>query len=170
MNLYIYELSINNKNGDFMTFLLVFIFKIVENTINTLRIIVISNNKKILGAILLGVTSLIWIITTSIVIMRNNILEIIFFVLGSIIGSYLGSFIEEKIALGNCLITVITDNNYTDDITKKISNKMSIINNKNEDVLMIISSRKERSSLVEIIKKINDKAIIMSERIYRING
>ena len=167
--MYNYELSINNKNGDCML-LLIFILKIIENCLNTIRIILVSNNKKVLGALLLGITSLLWIISASIVIINNSILKIISFVIGSVIGSYLGSLIEEKIALGTSLITVIIDNKYTDIIRNKINYKISIIKNDNEDILLIIVPRKKRNNLVNIIKKINNNATIISERIYHING
>ncbi len=67
--------------------------------LSTVRIIVIAKNKKILGAILNGLISLVWIFSTSMVIsnINKNILKIISFCLGAIIGSYLGSIIENKI-------------------------------------------------------------------------
>ena len=150
--------------------LLIFILKIIENCLNTIRIILVGNNKKVLGALLLGITSLLWIISASIVIINNSILKIISFVIGSVIGSYLGSLIEEKIALGTSLITVIIDNKYTDIIRDKINYKISIIKNDKEDILLIIVPRKKRNNLVNIIKKINNNATIISERIYHING
>ena len=67
--------------------------------LSTVRIIVIAKNKKILGAILNGLISLVWIFSTSMVIsnINKNLFKIIFFCLGAIIGSYLGSIIENRI-------------------------------------------------------------------------
>ena len=67
--------------------------------LSTVRIIVIAKNKKILGAILNGLISLVWIFSTSMVIsnINKNIVKIISFCLGAIIGSYLGSIIENRI-------------------------------------------------------------------------
>ena len=72
---------------------------IIEEALKTLRIIVIANGKKILGAILQFFVALIWIIVTGNVIMniKNDPIKIFFYALGSLIGSYIGSFIEEKI-------------------------------------------------------------------------
>lgn len=82
-----------------ITYLIIFIFKIVENSLSTLRIIVVANNKKLLGAILQGIISLIWIFSTGLVVIniQKDPLKIIAFTSGSIIGSYIGSIIEEKI-------------------------------------------------------------------------
>ena len=67
--------------------------------LSTVRIIVIAKNKKTLGAILNGLISLVWIFSTSMVIsnINKNIFKIISFCLGAIIGSYLGSIIENRI-------------------------------------------------------------------------
>ena len=82
-----------------LIYILIFIFKIVENTLSTLRIIVIADRKKILGAILQGTVSIVWVISTSLVVIniQKDIFKIISFTLGAFIGSYIGSIIEEKI-------------------------------------------------------------------------
>ena len=83
------------------TYLFIFFSKIIENTLSTLRLIVVANGKKKLGAILNGIISFTWIFSTSIVIININkdVFKIFFFCLGAIVGSYLGSVIEEKIAI-----------------------------------------------------------------------
>ena len=92
-----------------LTNLLIFTFKVIENTLSTLRIIVISNGKKLLGAILQGTVSIVWVISTSLVVIniQKDPLKIISFTLGALIGSYIGSIIEEKLALGTNMITTI---------------------------------------------------------------
>lgn len=80
-----------------LIYILILLFKITENTLSTIRIIVIADRKKLLGAILQGTVSLIWIISTSLVVIDiKDIIKIISFTLGAVIGSYLGSTIEEK--------------------------------------------------------------------------
>ena len=81
-----------------MLYICIFISKIIENTLSTLRLILVSKGKKKIGALLQGLVASIWVLSTGIVIIDINkdIYKIIFFVLGSIIGSYLGSSIEEK--------------------------------------------------------------------------
>lgn len=83
-----------------ITYILIFAFKIIENTLSTIRIIVISNRKKILGAILQGTVSIVWVISTSLVVIniQKDPFKIISFTLGATIGSYIGSIIEEKLS------------------------------------------------------------------------
>ena len=84
-----------------ITYRLIFTFKVIENTLSTLRIIAISNRKKILGAILQGTVSIVWVISTSLVVIniQKDPLKIISFTIGATIGSYIGSIIEEKIKI-----------------------------------------------------------------------
>ncbi len=80
-----------------MIYIIIFVSKIIENTLSTLRIILISKGKKKIGALLQGLVALSWIFSTSIIIIDiDNIYKILFFILGSVIGSYLGSSIEER--------------------------------------------------------------------------
>ena len=93
---------------NYMIYLFIFICKILENSIATLRLIIVSNGKKIEGAILNFILSFIWIISTSLVVLNNNIYKILIFAIGSLIGSYIGSILEEKIALGNNMLYIIS--------------------------------------------------------------
>lgn len=79
-------------------YFLIFIFKIIENTLSTLRLILVSKGKKKIGALLQGFVALVWILSISITIvdLNKDLFKVFFFVTGSIIGSYLGSLIEEK--------------------------------------------------------------------------
>ena len=79
-------------------YLAILITKIIENTLSTVRIIMIAKQKKIIGSLLNGIIAFVWILSTGLVLrnIREDPYKIIFFCAGSIIGSYLGSFIEER--------------------------------------------------------------------------
>ena len=139
-----------------MIYLYIFICKILENSIGTLRLIIVSNGKKLEGAILNFILSLIWIISTSLVVLNNNIYKILIFAIGSLIGSYIGSLLEEKIALGNNMLFVVSKK------YKKIS-KLENTYLINKDILMIMVKRKKRKEIIDKILNIDNKAIIISE-------
>ena len=162
-----------------LLYIIIFFSKVIENAIGTLRIIVVANGKKIIGAILQGVVSIIWICVTGIVV--TNILEdpfkIVAFSLGSVVGSYLGCFLEEKIALGNTLLTVIVEEKLEATISEKIRNhKFAITSTKGKgkekerSILFIFLPRKKVSALVKMIKSIDVDALILSENASRIYG
>ncbi len=160
-------------------YILIFLSKVFENMLATLRIILIANGKKKLGALLQGLVALVWICVTGVVV--TNILKdpfkIIAFVLGSIAGSYLGSILEEKIALGNKLLTIIVNNNYHEIITKKIrENNFAVTTTlgKGKDnekaILFTLIPRKSIKSIIKIVKSIDVDALVISENAFNIYG
>lgn len=158
-----------------LLYMAIFFSKIIENALSTLRLIVVANGKKKLGAILNGIVALVWIFVTGIVIIDVNkdLLKVVFFVIGSIVGSYLGSIIEEKIALGsNMLICITKEIN-----EKKIKNKLNDYQitticekDNNYSVLLIVLKRKEITKISKILKRIDKDIIIISEKAKTINN
>ena len=150
-------------------YVLIFISKIIENALSTLRLIIVSNGKKKIGAILQGMISLVWIFSLSITIIDINkdILKILFFVIGSTFGSLLGSIIEEKIALGSNMLICIIKEIYEDDIKEKLDNyQITTICEKDNtySILLILLKRKEINKITKIIKKIDKNCILISEK------
>ncbi len=160
-----------------LTYLAIFIAKIIENTLSTLRLIVVAKGKKLFGAILQFIIAFVWVITTGIVVVniKDDPLKIVFFAFGSLIGSYLGSYIEEKIALGNDMIKVIVDKDNCEKIYNALSEKYLVTSingkKKNQDIaiLCIIAKKKERSKLISIIQKLDKEAIITIEAIKNVS-
>ena len=158
-----------------LIYILIFISKIIENTLSTLRLIVVSNGKKKIGAILNGFIALVWIFSISITIIDINkdMIKIVFFILGSIVGSYLGSIIEEKIALGNIVLMCITKEIYESEIKNRLSNyQITTICEKDNthSLLLIFLKRREINKISKIIKKIDKYSILISEKAKSINN
>ncbi len=154
-----------------MQYILIFGAKTLENILTTIRIIVISNQKKLLGAILNIFIAIIWIYAT--VALLHNFtskpLKIVAFALGCFTGSYLGCLIEEKIALGENMITCITeDDNKLIDGLRALNYQVTTIDgegiNDKKKVLLIMIPRKKKFSLVRLIKLIDSKAMIITEK------
>ena len=94
-----------------MIYLALFFLKIIENALATLRIIVIANGKKLFGAFLNFLMSLSWIFSTSLVLVdiQSDPFKIFVYSFGTFLGSYLGSLLEEKLAIGKNMVIAITD-------------------------------------------------------------
>ena len=144
-----------------MIYFFIFILKIIDNSISTLRLIIVANGKKLLGAILNLIISFIWILSTSLVIIKDNPYKIIAFALGSMIGSYIGSIIEEKIAIGTNMIYIISKKENV--LKQKIEELNYITHIINENILIIMVQRKKRKELLKIINNVDKDAIIISE-------
>ena len=152
-----------------MIYILIFISKVIENALSTLSLIVVANGKKKMGAILQGLITLVWIFSISITIVDINkdILKIVFFSLGSLVGSYLGSIIEEKVALGSNILICITKEIYENNIKDKLKKyQITTICEKDNtySILLILLKRKEINKISRIIKKIDKKSILISEK------
>lgn len=157
---------------NFTMYFFIFILKVIENTLGTLRLIVVANGKKWFGAILQGIIAIIWVLSAGIVIININDdpLKIVFFALGSLIGSYIGSLIEERIALGSSMITAIVDEKKAQLIIRTLRKQNYIINanyisNSKTKTIIIMVHRKRIKRVSKIIKTIDNKAIIVAHNI-----
>ena len=151
-----------------MDYLLIFSAKTIENILSTLRIIFLSNNKKILSAVINSLLAFTWLYSTITLIknISSKPQSILAYLLGCFIGSYIGSVIENTLALGDNMITCIA--NKDSELTSKLRNKGYVvteidgygINNK-EKILLIMIPRKKKYKLVKLIKSIDNKTAII---------
>ena len=144
-----------------MVYIIIFILKILENALGTLRLIIVSNGKKVEGAVLNFLLSVVWVISTSMVVIDNNIYKILVFAFGSLIGSYVGSVLEEKIALGNNMLFIISKK--YDQIKNKLNNSKINCYLISKDIVIVMTSRKKRKEVIDLILSIDNQAEIISE-------
>lgn len=144
-----------------MVYIIIFILKILENALGTLRLIIVSNGKKVEGAVLNFLLSVVWVISTSMVVIDNNIYKILVFAFGSLIGSYVGSVLEEKIALGNNMLFIISKK--YDQIKNKLTNSKINCYLISKDIIIVMTSRKKRKEVIDLILSIDNQAEIISE-------
>lgn len=147
------------------TYILIFFLKIFENTINTLKILYTYSNQKFLSCLLQMLCSLLFITTTSLVVINmNDFFIIIVFSLGCTIGSYIGNILEEKIALGNNIIICITSLDIMENIRnngyKLTSTKGTGLDTKN--IIFIMTSRKRKRKLITLLNNLDKNIFIIS--------
>jgi len=89
--------------------LLIFLARVTDVSIGTFRIILISKGKKVVAAILGFIEISVWLLAISQVFQHlTNAACFLAYGLGFATGNYLGITIEEKIALGQQVIRIIT--------------------------------------------------------------
>jgi len=154
----------------------IFIFKAIEEALRTLHIIVVSNGKKWLGAIVQFFVAIIWLVVTGTVIVdiKEDPFKILFYALGSLIGSFLGSALEEKIALGYIVLMVEVNNDISKSLMTRLKNSRfsikSVRGSKDKtDLLMITAKRKKTDEVIKIIRSFDKDAEIMTEKIKLVN-
>lgn len=157
-------------------YFMIFFSKVIENALATLRLIVVANGKKWLGAFLQFVVALVWVFVTGAVVngIKEDPFKIVVFAFGSFVGSYVGSYIEERLALGNNMITAIIDPNYYPQIVKALKKEhygVTILegNNQNKMILLILIPRKERAEVTDIITRYDSNAFISAEKVVPIS-
>lgn len=156
-------------------YIFIFLCKIAENMIATLRIIIINNNRKFLGAILQFTNTLIWILGTSLVIVdiQKDIFKILVFAFGSLIGSYLGSKIEEKLSLGDNIIICMSSKPIDVQIRKQGYAVTTVLGKgmvEDKNILFIVIPRYKNNDLFKLIEKLDKKAAIICEKTNIIQG
>lgn len=89
--------------------LLIFFSRVADVTIGTIRIVFVARGKKQIAPFLGFVEVLIWIIAMSQILKyANNWPSYLAWAGGFAVGNYIGLWIEEKLAIGNLVIRVIT--------------------------------------------------------------
>lgn len=160
-------------------YILIFVAKIIENALGTIRLIVVAHGKKHVGAILAFIISLVWVTAIGAVVVDINEdwFKIIVFAFGTYIGSYVGSTLEEKIAIGNNLLITITNDVLGPVIVKKLRSKnfaVTVLQGDGKEsskyVLMMLISRKKQPEIIKYIKEIDNDAMVMCESVNSIMG
>lgn len=103
-----------------MIYLIIFIAKIIEVTLSTLRIVFISKGQRNIGFVVAIFENAIWVILAGTVVVgiTEDPLKMVAYVTGFAIGCYIGSWLEEKIALGITNLNIVTN----EVVSKKIIN------------------------------------------------
>lgn len=152
--------------------ILIFTARVVDVTIGTVKIILISRGYKLISASLAFVEVLIWLVAMS-QIMQNltNFWYYIAFATGFATGTFVGMYIEEKIAIGVVLIQIITKNDATELIgfLREKGYGVTIVNAKGNsgpvDIIYTIIKRRNFKNAINAINNFNPQAFYSIEDI-----
>ncbi len=152
--------------------LLICLARIVDVSLGTLRIILVSKGIKSIAPILGFFEILIWLLAIG-QVMQNltNITNYFAYALGFAIGNYIGIMIEQKLAMGRVVVQVITRRDATELINflRLADFGLTVIEaNGGTGPVHIIFTITKRSNLpyvIETIKNYNPKAFYLIEDI-----
>jgi len=92
--------------------LLIFLSRILDVSLGTMRIVFISKRLKFLASFLGFFEVLIWLVAINIIMQNlNNVIGYLAYGLGFAMGNYLGIYLEEKLAVGQAILRIITRKN-----------------------------------------------------------
>jgi uncharacterized protein YebE (UPF0316 family) len=150
--------------------LLIMLARVVDVSLDTIRVIMVAKGYKNLAPFIGFVQSLIWLIViTRIMANMGNWLTYIGYAAGFGIGTYVGIILEGKLALGYELVRVITRLGATDLINglREKGYPVTTVEGEGREgkvgVLYIITKRKVLKDVISLIKQYNPKAFYTIE-------
>ncbi len=150
--------------------LLIIVARICDVSMGTLRIIYLSKGLKTLAAVLGFFEVFIWLVAiTRIMANLDNWVSFVAYPLGFSIGVYVGMKIEERIALGQQLVRIITrkDASQLTQALRKTGYSVTALKAEGSQgevgVLYSIVNRKNMEEIVSIIKQFNPNAFYTIE-------
>ncbi len=150
--------------------LLVFLARILDVSIGTLRIIFVAKGVKYFAALLGFFESLIWLVAVAQVMQNLNSWQTyIAFALGFAVGNYVGVVLEERIALGNILIRIITQREAHEllSVLRKEGYGVTSVEAQGEfgpvSLIFSVIKRKNVRKIVALIKQYNPNAFYTIE-------
>ena len=152
--------------------LLIFIARVTDVTLGTIRVIFVSKGLKYLAPIIGFFEVLIWLIAIG-QIMKNlsNYLSYIAYAGGFATGNYVGMIIAEKMYIGVALLRVITQKDASELVKSLSSQKYGVTYvdgygaQGKVNILFTIVPRKEISKVIKIVTEFNPKAFYTIEEV-----
>jgi uncharacterized protein YebE (UPF0316 family) len=156
--------------------LLIFLARVCDVTLGTMRIILVSKGKKYIAPLLGFFEVLIWILAIS-RIMQNldNYVNYIAYAGGFAAGNFIGMYLEEKIAMGVMIVRIITQKPGILLIDKLNSLGYGVTSvdahgiKEDVNIIYTIIHRNELRKVIDIIKCYNPKAFFSVEDVRYVN-
>lgn len=157
--------------------LLICLARIIDVTLGTMRVIMVTKGSKILAPILGFFEILIWLLAIG-QVMQNltNIMNYFAYALGFALGNYVGILIEHKLALGVMAIRIITRKDASDliEFLKNSNLGVTVVNAEGATgpvhVIYTIVKRSNLPNIIVNIKKFNPNAFYSLEDIRFASG
>lgn len=161
-----------------LTCLLIIVVRIIDVSLGTVRMVLSVRGKKLFGSLIGFIEVLIWflIVREALVGDEFSIWIALSYAAGFSLGTYIGIWLEEKLAIGSVSIQVITKG-IKNDAVKKVRAEgfaVSTVVTQGKDqenlLLMIEVNRKEIKRALKLINKIVPDSFITVSDIKHITG
>ena len=149
---------------------IIFLARICDVTLDTLRIIYVSRGLKLLATVIGFFEVLIWLMAiTQILSNMSNVVYYIAYAGGFAMGNFVGIFIEEKMAIGTVVIRIITQKDAEELIGLLKCNGYGVTHVGAQGalgpvkIIFTIVKRKDIAAVLEIVRKCNPLAFFTIE-------
>lgn len=156
--------------------ILIFLSRIFDVTLGTLRIIFVNRGMLYLAPIVGFFEVLIWLIVIS-QIMQNisSPINYIAYAAGFAAGNFVGILIEHKLAIGVTLIRIITRKKASELLTDfrlkgySVINVPAVANSGDVEIIFLPARRKDISRIIETVKIYNPNALYTIEDVRQLS-
>ena len=171
------QFHINNFAFQYIVLpILIIIARIVDVSIGTLRIMFVMSGRKNIAFLAGFLESLVWLLAIA-QIMQNltNPISYLAYPLGFALGTFFGIMLEEKLALGNVVVRLITKkpaDQLIDHLSRKNFRYTNVDAESNEgpvNVLFTVVKRQNLDELLTLINKHNPKASFTIENVKKVS-
>lgn len=159
------------------TLLLIFCVNFIYITLNTLRFMLTMRGFRNLAPLLSMVEITVYVVGLALVLNRlDNVLNVVAYALGYGVGVWVGIWIEDKLALGYIMATVILPSTDTDLPTLLRSNGFGVTQSHAEGlegerlVLDILTPRSQERRLYALVNNAEPKAFVITYEPKYISG
>lgn len=162
-----------------LLYFLIFIIKVFEVSISTLRIVLITKDERLKGAFLAFFEVILWLLVITAVLrdITEDPFKMIVYALGFAVGNYLGSWLENKLGTGNASIEVISKRQDAKEITKVLRNHGLAVTSvaakgmkSPREILVIYITRRNIQKTVKMIRAVNENVVITIHDIKPVYG
>jgi uncharacterized protein YebE (UPF0316 family) len=156
--------------------LLIFCARVMDVSINTLRIMFVLNGKKKIAPILGFFEAMIWLLAIGQIFQNiNNPMSYVAYAGGFAMGTFVGMTIEEKLALGRVLVRVITPEPMPEliEYMKERNYRFTSVGAEGRygkvNLLFTVMKREVLKEYVEKVKTLNNNAFYTIESVRRVS-
>ncbi len=153
----------------YLIYLLVFVGKVVEVALMTMRIVLISKGEKKIGSFIAFFEISLWLIIIANVLsdLSGDPVKAIVYALGFIVGNYVGSLLESWIGIGTAQVQVIVKKEFSENIINSLYDNgyaYTMIDGQGKHharaIIYTMIPRKTVKKAVKIIKECHNEAFI----------
>ena len=162
-----------------VTYLIIFVAKVFEVSLMTLRTVLVTKGEKVFGSLIGIVEISIWIVLTSTVLsgLKDDPFKMVVYAIGFAVGIYLGSTIEEKLAIGLVNVQVIVNKIEGETLTNHLREKgigVTVMEGQGlsepKSILILHIQRKKKNEIIKDIVKTVPGAVISASDLKTVHG